>query len=63
MTAIARPCLDHPSLTALIANCERWAAEKEAEALHLAEQTREAEADVQQARILLAYLCKRATES
>ncbi len=56
MSAFALPRPDHPDLAAVIADCERWAAEKEADVLRLAEQDREAEADVQQARILIAYL-------
>ncbi len=63
MTAVARPRRDHLPLATIIADCERRAAEKEAEALRLAEQAREAKADVQQARLLIAYLRRWATES
>ncbi len=63
MTAFGLPRLDHPNLAAVIADCERRAAEKEVEVLRLAEQTREAQADVQQIHVLLAYLRKRITAS
>ena len=61
---MTRPALppDRQALAAIIRTCERWVAEKEAEftrrqhdLAQLTEQVRELEADLQQARILIAY--------
>ena len=63
MDQASPPPLDRRAIAAIIATCERWTAEKEAklagcqaELAQLAEQVRDLEADVQQARILIDYL-------
>ena len=62
---MARPAPppDRQALAALIARCEQRLAEKEAERVLLVERVHELEADVQQARILLAYLRAKLTEA
>ena len=63
MDPAAPPPLDRRTIAAILATCERWTAEKEAELTRrqadlaqLTEQVRDIEADVQQARILIEYL-------
>ena len=62
---MARPAPppDRQALAALIARGERRLAEKEAELARLVERVHELEADVQQARILLAYLRAKLTRA
>ena len=57
------PPLDRRTTAAIIATCERWTAEKEAELTRcqaelaqLTDQVPDLEADVQQARLLIEYL-------
>ena len=57
------PPLAPHTIAAIVATCERWTAEKEAELTRsqaeldqLAEQVRDLEVDVQQARLLIEYL-------
>ncbi len=69
---MTRPALppDRQAMTAIIATCERWVAEKETELARrqydlaqLTEQVRELDADLQQARILIAYLRAKVLEA
>ena len=69
---MASPALppERHALTAIIGTCERWVAEKETELARrqydlaqLTEQVRELEADLQQARILIAYLRAKVLEA
>ncbi len=62
--------LDRPPLATLVATCEWWVATKadelarrQADLVRLAEQVQDLEADVHQARILVAYLRNKTTEA
>ncbi len=63
MARPAPPPPDRQALAALIARCEQRLAEREAELARLVEQVHGLEADVQQARILLAYLRTKVIEA
>ncbi len=63
MARPAPPPPDRQALAALIARGERRLAEKEAELARLVERVQAREADVQQARILLAYLRAKLTKA